>query len=159
MIYQPSKVTKHAFIQGAIVNNLNNLIWHFDFQKQVNRHAYVGIPEPLYLIEIIRELIVDTDLGFARGDITRFENMISYLGNVTASAFEKGKQEAKNLWHSANSTQAEQYKNYKPLEYQPIAFSLAQEYVEGSEVSWFVEGFCRQWGNEWMQYILENEAK
>ncbi|MEL6408239.1 MAG: hypothetical protein AAFR81_27990 [Chloroflexota bacterium] len=147
------KITKDIFIRTAVTRSLKTLIWHFDFKKNVNGKSYIGVPAPTTLIEIVEEMIEVNDLGFTQVVLSDLQNMVLYMNDFTARAFATGKGQAKLLWIEGNKTQIDQYINYKPDDFQLIAYDLASTQVGEVEFGWFVEGFCRQWASEWVHHI------
>lgn len=135
---------------------LEQLVWGFDFTEEVGKHiAYVGVQEPDSLIGIIDGLLSDWPHMFG-GNIAGLEQMRTAIQETIAPAYRAG-QEAARQWAATDLREKyEKVANSDPI------IAEARKRVPGafgpSAASWFVEGFCRTVGEEWVKGVIESES-
>jgi hypothetical protein len=141
-------------MQGSTLKALEDLVWRFDFDTLTREKDYADVYNPEELIIIIDGLLLDEGklLG---GVVTSLVEMKHYLKNTVTVIFSDGEQASRQRWKSASEEKKFEYQELEPKEFQKIANSLVPKELRPNEQSWFVEGFCRQWQKEWLEFFKE----
>lgn len=142
------------FAYVSAIWRLEVLIWNFDFENEAGKHDFSGVPDPQKLIEIIDGFLIEAD-GIFEGDIRRFNRMRERLSNQILSAYNNGVREAQHIW---KEDPEETLKNYSDgsLDLRGTGKEQVDKTLSQAEQSWFLEGFCRSWQNEWVEATRRN---
>lgn len=147
-------VTHHMFKVGSIISRLVDLIWEFDFVRAAKGHHYSGVPTPHNLSMIIDQLLEDDTLSFEQGDVNRLKKMQEYINETLDTIFKEGIAKAELLWSVASHEEKDNFATYPAETFHELARTFATfEHI--SEMSWYLEGFSRQWREEWSKYIIK----
>jgi hypothetical protein len=128
-------------------------VWGFDFTEEAGPFAYVGVQEPDELVAIIDGFLSEPEHLFG-GIIAQLEELQTVIRETIAPAYHAGQEAAVEYCAEVGLNEpgsaeklgdqdrviAEAWKRV-PHEFGPSA------------ASWFVEGFCRMFGYEWLNAV------
>lgn len=150
-----SQLQRHwQFALGTTLGRLETLVWGFDSDIESNGHAFSGVPAPEELITIIDGFSGETDIMF-QGTITQLNKMRQYLIEVLAPAYQDGLNSAQLRWHQASTEERAALAEFDFPDFRNDAKKQIPQDAKPSQANWFVEGYCRQWRVEWMEYYRQ----
>jgi hypothetical protein len=155
-------VDKHLlhwhFALDSTIRRLEDLAWNFDADIEAKGYGYACVLEPNELIAVIDSFLAEPGL-FQEGDLVNFRGLRQQFEQCLAPMFRAGQASALQYWTSASPEQQTQLAEYKFADFRRKAKACMPDNVSRAEQSWFVEGFCRSWQDQWTQYMASRFGK
>ncbi|HEX8221555.1 MAG TPA: hypothetical protein VF914_20370 [Chloroflexia bacterium] len=139
---------------ACTVRFLEDVVFTFDFQEHMSRtgkHVCVEIT-PEKMIEAIDGFLSERET-IPASRVTELEELrVRFLDTVTP-AYEAGKSVAHQIWVAITSDEERTKLMYTlPEDVIIKAWERVPQGLSSSQASWFVEGFCSTWAQEWFAF-------
>jgi hypothetical protein len=141
------------FMVGSTWASLEDLVWCFSFDDRVGKAAYTNVRTPQEIIAIVDGL-KNTVIGHYH-----LKRLRDYVQTTLSGIYAEGEDSARQRWEQASSDEKAKLEAVSPEDVQKIARELAPKDRTSSEQSWFIEAFCRRWGDEWLEYLKQTHTK
>ena len=126
-------------------------MWSYDADKWAKGHSFSGVPGPNDLVRIIDGFLSEQEKLF-NGDVTNLTEMREYLQNHLLPMYQMGQQIAHQHWINADSQEQSNFMKFNIDDFRNLAKQNAPMDAKFSQQNWFIEGFCRQWRQEELEY-------
>lgn len=140
-----------AFPQA--LHELEKLTWHFDIVTEERDHGFpfLDVPEPELLVDVINGFLSEKGI-LGGGVIHNLLETRDHLLTQVVPIYQQGQARASERWQSISFDERAKLTNINNADIRNEAAQTAPENASTSEKSWFVEGFCKKWVQEEMDY-------